>query len=318
MKRSACILFIILMLLIQTSLCEPRTIDLNKMSVKELDSLIAEIKEEKKDATHLESIRKDQLIENYKSLLEQVLPDDTKIKYPFLGLDASCERCCYQVWGDCSAKLADKSKLSLKDAHAIYWYNEDDISFYLVAFYTKDTVYMLDHSLLSNVQKFLDEEIVEKLSSESSVNQYQLGLEPIKRKLTDQEIIDDILSQEYLGYDIAFWRNVSVGHSWDYYFIDFDRNVLSIVNVQTTSRKSSSTIAKSIYTISITGNKQAGWKDASDIEYLVIGDTVSIRKDGNEIYSCKTVYVGDVIGYITGSIHNDDAYSIKKKLFPKK
>ena len=147
-----------------SAISEIRIIDLNNMTIEELDALSNEIKEAKKAATAIDKKTKKLLEEDFSSILQTIAGEGAKVKFPLLGLDSKRELTCYQVWGDCSAKSDDNEKTDFSGARAIYYYDAANDAYRHVAFLTKESVYFVDSDLLSKISRFLDAETNERLS----------------------------------------------------------------------------------------------------------------------------------------------------------
>lgn len=172
------------------------TIDLHSMSVSELDELSERIKSERRNALEFDSKVYELLEANYDLLLLSCASSEVELKHPFWGLDKKRERSCYQIWGDCSIKYKDGSKVDYLEARAIYWFDPSVLAYRHVAFITKSHIIFYDSSLLENVEKYLDLAIADRLSNSVDVfptddKQFELFMQVIY----PDETIDGIIAQ---------------------------------------------------------------------------------------------------------------------------
>ncbi len=133
-----------------------KTIDLEHMTIEELEELINEVENEKRKATEVSYKSKEILETDFMKTVEALFPEGTKFSYPFFGLSIVHRRNYYCVCGTVGCKLPDKSKQNLWDATIIYWYNEAQNEFHQAAFYTKDKFYFADENALQQVETNLE------------------------------------------------------------------------------------------------------------------------------------------------------------------
>ena len=86
MKRFTLLVIILIFFACGNSFADPKIIDLSDMTVKELNELIAEIKEEREGATEASKNVKKQLQSDFKQYLVSIAPEGASIKYPLLHL----------------------------------------------------------------------------------------------------------------------------------------------------------------------------------------------------------------------------------------
>ena len=156
MRKVISVLLLCTILLGNIAAADTKTIDLEQMTVEELDELIEEVENEKKIATEVSRKEKDKLESDFMRTVEALFPEGTKFSYPFFGLSIVHRRNYYCVCGTVGCKLPDKTKQDLWDATIIYWYDENAKTFQQAAFYTKDKVYSYDEYALQQVEQNLE------------------------------------------------------------------------------------------------------------------------------------------------------------------
>ena len=172
MKKQLCLVSLILIILLSFNsivLAVPRTIDINELTIEELDRLTSEIETEKKKATDVTSEVTSTLEKDFMNTVEALMPNGTKFSYPFFGLSIVHRRNYYCVCGTVGCKLPDKTKKDLWDATIIYWYEAEKRKFHQAAFYTNDEVYFVDDYALSQVEANLESVARDNLKKHSIV-----------------------------------------------------------------------------------------------------------------------------------------------------
>ena len=146
--------------------------------------------------------------------------------------------------------------------------------------------------------------------------------EPMQNDLTDDEVFDIITKQENMGYDFSYVIAFSVGRSWTYSFIDFDRGVVTDVFVIARKTNNSRRIER-INTYRISGDLETGWQ----VEYAsgMNGSGISYTLSGNVVtkygYRNKPVDTGHVVDLGESIIYLEKGlptsrYSMIRKLTP--
>lgn len=139
-----------------TVLGAPQTIDLNAMTLEELEALGKAVDAEKKKITELSDNIVKKLEQDFMKTVEARFPKGTKFSYPFLGLSTVHRRNYYCVCGTVGCKLPDKTKINIWDATIIYWYEETTKKYHHAAFYSRDEVYAYDEYVLAQVERNLE------------------------------------------------------------------------------------------------------------------------------------------------------------------
>ncbi len=222
MKIILTLVFLISLLICPfTVYAEGDTIDLHGLSVAELDDLTKRINLERKAALDFDNETYELLEADYNLLLMSSASSDAELKHPFWGLDKKRERSCYQIWGDCSIKYGDGSKLELPEARVIYWFDFSISAYRHVAFITKSQIVYFDSSLLSYVEEYIDQAIIDRLVKCDSIyptddKQRELFLHVVYPDLTINSIITQYEGKpvsellpviESFGYDIILLDN---------------------------------------------------------------------------------------------------------------
>ena len=199
---------------------EPRYVDLESMTVAELEKLENEIKAEKKSAVYFDSEIYQFLKADFSSLLNKVAPENKRINLPFFGLEKCRERECYQLWGTCVAEFTDESEQKFANAHAIYWHDVEQNVYKHVAFYTDDNIYFLDVELLQKVACYLDQATLNRLSTNDQLIQVEALEENAPKSIDATGKIKMIYgSQEYC--ELSWPLDAVVNHLKELGFVNF-------------------------------------------------------------------------------------------------
>lgn len=155
MKRLIAIALLVLMVFgISVACAEKIEIDIEDMTPAELLALKDKIEKEYNKATNIPYEVDSQLCADFKKTFEGLFTDAQSFSYPFFGLSTSRARTLYKVYGDCTVKYYDKSKISY-DASAFYYRNENDEFVLALVMLDKDVAFK-DDEVLSQIVRYID------------------------------------------------------------------------------------------------------------------------------------------------------------------
>lgn len=177
MTKRIIALAICLLLVFSFTLSSAETIyaNLSEMTPTELRDLENKVSKEYDNATELPSGAYSKLEDQMDKAIKSKFPTATSISYPFFGLSTSRTRSMIKIYGDCSVKFADKSKLSYEFT-GYFWYNEAKKTYDLALLLADKQILIENDEVLANIAEYLESSVV-----------YLIGEEKVKAMIPARE-----------------------------------------------------------------------------------------------------------------------------------
>ena len=155
MKRLVAIVLLVMLAFSAFIACaEKMEIDIEDMTPAELLALKDKIEKEYDKATAVSSSIDSKLCSDFKKTFEGMFTDAQSFSYPFFGLSTSRARTLYKVYGDCTVKYYDKSKITYS-ASAFYYRSESGEFDLALVMLDKDVAFK-DDEILPQITRYID------------------------------------------------------------------------------------------------------------------------------------------------------------------